>query len=143
MTKMWLIPVLFLGGEGTGIFAEKKANEPPTRTKALVIEGTDGLHLRMEVSIDPPRTMTIRGLAGGRVRMEWDDKLAIKSRSFVMSVPVDEHKGQSGKTTFESGGEESVKMTIDRQGINAGNAMTVTSASFSFQFDSLVVTVRR
>jgi hypothetical protein len=146
MTTMWastiLIPVLLLGGGSTGIFPERKAVEPPSRTKAMVIEGADGLHIRMEVSDRAPKTMTIRGLDGGRVQMEWDDKLAIESHSFVMNVPADERKGASSKTTFDSSAEGSVTMTIDQQGDNSvRNRMTCRLTSASFQFDSLTVTV--
>jgi hypothetical protein len=148
MTTAWapsiLVPLLLLGGDGTGRFAEKKANEPPATTKALVIEGTDGIRVRIEQPDAGPKTMTIRGIAGGRVRMEWDDKLAIESRSFVMRRPVDERTGKSDKTTMESTGEGSVTFTVDEQGDNSGrNRTTIQCVSASLQFKSLTASVPR
>jgi hypothetical protein len=74
MRKTWvasgLALVLLAGGTERVISAEGQAEGSATGTRALIFEGTNGVHIRIEAPADGSKTLTIRGIPGARVRIE-------------------------------------------------------------------------
>ncbi len=99
--------------------------------KAWAIEVENGAQVRFD---RPSAPMTIQGVPGGRARIEWDDDLAIESRTFVMHLLDGSQEDDAHRTTIKGGLDGFVSIITRSDG---GDQRTFRAKKVVFQFEHM------